>query len=139
MITQKKVTVYNAVCSMCEAKGPDALSDSKAHQLAIDASWKSIEDYYICSKPEHSSKRKPVYKCNHENMGADGICNDCGALTRPHGWHFHRTAIFILDCQKESGEIDEAEYAKQKASLEEFKELAIELGTWRPARKPYPD
>jgi hypothetical protein len=132
VITKKKVTVYNAICAMCEAKGPDAFSERQAHELALNAGWKGSEDYYICHKPEHSKWRFPGWKCKHENMGADGICNDCGSLLRFYDYHLYTTVSFILDGQKESGEIDEIEY---KENLEKFKEAAIALGTWRPARR----
>jgi hypothetical protein len=61
-----------------------------------------------------------------------GICAVCGTLTKPIPYHLYITSSVLLEAEKESGIISDADYMERKAKLDFVKEYSMFNNFWRP-------
>ncbi len=71
-------------------------------------------------------------RCKHERVDRYGICAVCGTLTRSFPYHLYITASLLLDAEKESGAVSDADYVERKAKLNFVKEYSITNNFWHP-------
>jgi hypothetical protein len=83
-------------------------------------------------KIESGTMNKRAPQCKHERVDRYGICAECGTLTSPLPYHLYITASLLLDAEKETGTISDADYLERKAKLDFVKEYSMIHNIWRP-------
>jgi len=76
--------------------------------------------------------KKSLLQCKHENVDRYGICEACGKLTKPVAYHLYLTSRLLLDAERASGILSDADYTERQAKLDFIKEYSINNNLWRP-------
>jgi hypothetical protein len=76
--------------------------------------------------------KQKTLQCKHESVDRYGICEVCGRLTKPFAYHLYITSILLLDAEKASGIISDADYMERQAKLDFIKEYSLNNNLWRP-------
>lgn len=71
-------------------------------------------------------------QCKHTKVDRYGICEVCGTLTKPFAYHLYITSSILLNAEKASGIISDADYIDRQAKLDFIKEYSINNNLWRP-------
>ena len=71
-------------------------------------------------------------QCKHQTTDKYGICAICGTLAKPFPYHLYLTSNVLLEAEKDSGIISEADYMERKAKLDFVKEYSMLNDLWRP-------
>jgi hypothetical protein len=75
--------------------------------------------------------KKSKSQCKHQTIDKYGICAVCGTLTRPFPYHLYLTSTVLLEAEKDSGIISNADYRERKAKLDFVKEYSMLNHYWQ--------
>jgi hypothetical protein len=76
--------------------------------------------------------RKSKSQCKHTVTDKYGICAICGTLTKPFPYRLYITYNVLLQAEKDSGIISEADYRERKAKLDFVREYSMLNHLWHP-------
>ena len=76
--------------------------------------------------------KKSKSQCKHQTVDKYGICAVCGTLTKHFPYHLYLTSAVLLEAEKESGIISNADYMERKAKLDFVKEYSMLNHYWHP-------